>query len=85
MCDLMTVLKVPQSKISRHLSYLRRAKLVETRKEGLWMYYRLAKQNTKIFKAVLGALTCCRSDFKELENDLGEFQKSKSGLVSCCK
>ena len=84
-CDVMKVLKVPQSKISRHLAYLRRAKLVEARKEGLWMYYRSAKQNTKTFKTILDAINCCRSDFKELEQDASEFRKNKSCLVSCCK
>ena len=56
-CDVMKVLKEPQSKISRHLAYLRRARLVLGRKEGLWMYYRLAKPNTKTIRAILGALS----------------------------
>ncbi len=84
-CDLMKVLKEPQSKISRHLAYLRRSGLVEARKEGLWMYYRLAKASTKTFQAIFNALKCCRSDFKELEHDLSEYRKTKSSLVSCCK
>ncbi|MBI4388233.1 MAG: metalloregulator ArsR/SmtB family transcription factor [Candidatus Omnitrophica bacterium] len=83
-CDVMRVLKEPQSKISRHLAYLRRAGLVEARKEGLWMHYRLAKPNTKVFRSIFGALNCCRSDFKELKKDLNEFHKNKNRLVSCC-
>ncbi|OGW85630.1 MAG: hypothetical protein A3C35_01985 [Omnitrophica bacterium RIFCSPHIGHO2_02_FULL_46_11] len=84
-CDVMSVLKEPQSKVSRHLAYLRRAKLVEARKEGLWMYYRLTKPSTKAFRAIFEALNCCRSDVKELKKDLSEFRKNKSSLVSCCK
>ena len=41
--DLVKVLQVPQPTASRHLSYLRRAGLVETRKNGLWVHYRLAR------------------------------------------
>jgi ArsR family transcriptional regulator len=38
-CDLITVLAVPQSVISRHLAYLRKADLVSARREGVWMHY----------------------------------------------
>ena len=84
-CDVMKVLKEPQSKVSRHLAYLRRAKLVEGRKEGLWMYYRLTKPGNQSLQAIFGALNRCRLDFKELKRDLNEFRKSKNRLVSCCK
>ncbi len=84
-CDMMSVLKEPQSKISRHLAYLRRARLVESRKEGLWMYYCLTRERLSTFKAIFEALNCCRSDFSELQRDLTEFRKNKKGLVACCK
>src|SRR5262245_61931313 len=44
-CHIHESLKVPQSKASRHLAYLRRSGLVETRREGLWIYYRMAHQS----------------------------------------
>ena len=84
-CDVMSVLKEPQSKVSRHLAYLRRAGLVEARKEGLWMYYQLTKQNTQIFQAIFKALRYAHSDFEELKKDRTEFRKSKSSLVACCR
>src|SRR5882672_10297790 len=40
-CDIHESLKIPQSKASRHLAYLRRSGLVETRRDGLWIHYRL--------------------------------------------
>ena len=43
-CDLMAVLQLPQSTVSRHLAYLRNAGLVDDRRQGVWMYYRLEKQ-----------------------------------------
>ena len=42
-CDIHESLKISQPKASRHLAYLRRAGLVAARREGLWMYYRLAE------------------------------------------
>src|SRR4026209_488567 len=40
-CDIHESLKIPQSKASRHLAYLRKSGLVETRRDGLWIHYRL--------------------------------------------
>jgi ArsR family transcriptional regulator len=40
-CYFVDVLRQPQPKISRHLAYLRRAGLVEARREGKWMHYRI--------------------------------------------
>ena len=42
-CHLQGVLKTNQPKISRHLAYLRKVGLVETRRDGKWMHYRLKK------------------------------------------
>jgi DNA-binding transcriptional ArsR family regulator len=38
-CDLVEILRLPQPTISRHLSYLRRARLVKVRQERSWNYY----------------------------------------------
>ena len=40
-CHLVDAMQLPQSTISRHLSVLRHAGLVSTRRDGKWMYYRL--------------------------------------------
>jgi ArsR family transcriptional regulator len=40
-CELTHALEESQPKISRHLAQLRRAGLVEDRREGLWIHYRL--------------------------------------------
>lgn len=40
-CELTHALNEAQPKISRHLAYLREAGLVDDRRAGLWIYYRL--------------------------------------------
>jgi ArsR family transcriptional regulator, arsenate/arsenite/antimonite-responsive transcriptional repressor len=40
-CYLVDVLCYPQPKISRHLAYLRRAGIVEARRQGKWMHYKI--------------------------------------------
>src|ERR1700744_2851840 len=42
-CHLQEVLQTNQPKISRHLAYLKRAGLVEGRRDGKWMHYRIKK------------------------------------------
>lgn len=40
-CDVEGVLGISQSKSSRHLRYLLNAGLVDNRREGVWMHYRV--------------------------------------------
>lgn len=40
-CYFVEILGQAQPKISRHLAYLRRAGIVEARREGKWMHYRI--------------------------------------------
>jgi ArsR family transcriptional regulator len=43
-CDLMAVLDLPQSTISRHLAYLKNAGWIKGERRGVWMYYQLTEQ-----------------------------------------
>lgn len=54
-CDIHESLKIPQSKASRHLAYLRRSGLVETRREGLWIHYRLGRPADPVLAAIVEA------------------------------
>ena len=52
-CDLTDTLRVVQPKVSRHLAHLKRARLVEARRDGKWMHYRWAKQGDPLVRHVL--------------------------------
>lgn len=41
-CELMSALDDSQPKISRHLALLRKAGILSDRRQGQWVYYRLA-------------------------------------------
>jgi len=49
-CHLQDVLKTNQPKISRHLAYLRKAGLVEARRDGKWSHYRLKELEADLEK-----------------------------------
>src|ERR1700722_5700634 len=58
-CYLQGVLQTNQPKISRHLAYLKKAGLVEARRDGKWMHYRLKKlerRRSKILSDTLQGL-----------------------------
>ncbi|MGI8638386.1 MAG: ArsR/SmtB family transcription factor [Pyrinomonadaceae bacterium] len=65
-CFFVEVLETNQPKISRHLAYLRRAGIVATRKEGLWMHYRIIEPKTedaaRIWRDVRIYLTMVRTE-----------------------
>jgi ArsR family transcriptional regulator len=84
-CDLVRVIGSPQPKISRHLSYLRKAGLVLSRKDGLWMYYRLTPANGPFHKKLMECLGCCFGDVPELAKDAAKLGKPCCDETPCCK
>jgi len=54
-CHIHAGLGVPQPTASRHLAYLRKSGLVEARRDGSWMHYRLAPISNPVIAAVVKA------------------------------
>jgi ArsR family transcriptional regulator, arsenate/arsenite/antimonite-responsive transcriptional repressor len=52
-CELTDTLRVVQPKVSRHLRHLRRAGLVEARRDGKWIHYRWAQHGDPLVHHVL--------------------------------
>jgi len=42
-CQLIELMRLAPSTVSKHLSILNQAELVDSRKEGRWVYYRLPR------------------------------------------
>jgi ArsR family transcriptional regulator len=55
-CDLMAAFGEPQSKISRHLAYLKQSGLVKNRRVGTWMHYYLNGSMNETARAQLTLL-----------------------------
>ena len=71
-CELTHALVLSQPKISRHLGQMRESELVQTRRAGRWMYYRLKAD----------CLSDCCDTLTEV---LGQYQKSaRQGRPGCC-
>ncbi len=93
-CHIHDTLGVPQPTASRHLAYLRRAGLVEARREGIWMHYRIASDLDPVVCTVLDAATHALShvpstakDRRRLERETGaapEPTPETSPAPACC-
>lgn len=82
-CDLVSVLDVPQPTASRHLAYLRKAGLVLARKEGLWHYYRLSSAQGKFHKKLLECIEATTHELPQLAQDVERLRLG--GRTSCCE
>lgn len=91
-CHIHESLALPQSKVSRHLAYLRRAGIVNARKQGLWVYYRIADHPAPL-DLVLSSVSHClrhvgtvREDCRRLEAKTGCACSLPDGALTaaCC-
>ena len=83
--DIITILRIPQAKASHHLNYLRRAGLVEVRKEGLWCFYRLYPAQSPFHEKLLDCLGQCFADVPGLAADRVRAAKIKASGGCCPK
>jgi len=68
-CDLCEVLGELQPKVSRHLSVLREAGLVEVRSDGKWKFYALAAPPSSLHRTLVRCVGQCLGEFEELADD----------------
>lgn len=68
-CFFVAVLGESQPKISRHLAYLRRAGVVEARREGKWMHYRIVKPADRGAARVLEEVRAWLAADPEMQKD----------------
>lgn len=77
-CFFTEVLGESQPKISRHLAYLRNAGLVESRRDGKWMHYRIIEPENDVAKRVLRETL---NGLKERDDMREDYEKL---YVACC-
>ena len=68
-CDLVELLGVPQSTVSRHLRYLHRAGLVEVTREWKFAHYRLAAPALPVHRTLLGCVRTCFRGIAQLDRE----------------
>jgi len=84
-CDFVGTLGISQSKASRHLRYLWNARLLDDRRSGLWVYYRIAEEldaDRAILVKAIGKVFEGR-DLSELERKHAAWLKRKGKSMAC--
>ncbi len=79
-CHLHEALSLPQPTVSRHLAYLRKHGWVSGRKQGLWVYYKLARAKTSLHRGMLVCLNASLGDLEEMRRDRQRLDK----VFPCC-
>lgn len=75
-CQIVEMLRLATATVSRHMSILQNARLVQNRKEGRWVYYRLSESFPELLRRwLLDSL----SDSPEIEADRVLLEK----VLSC--
>jgi ArsR family transcriptional regulator len=76
-CDLMAALGEPQSKVSRHLTYLKYSGLTSSRRVGVWMHYSLSEPSNGFYRAQLNLLQEQLSSLPQFRKDMQKLKELK--------
>ncbi len=92
-CDIHDTLGIPQPKASRHLAYLRASGLVDARKDGQWVHYKLSNSTDPVVSVIRDAVTHALGHLDAVKKDAARLQKrtgccvpetkAKRGLACC--
>lgn len=82
-CDVETGLDVSQSRASRHMTQLRQAGLVEDRRDGQWVYYRIAEPLTPAAASALAAIRDAMKGDPRSQKDIEATRASRRS--PCCE
>jgi ArsR family transcriptional regulator len=77
-CYFVEVLGESQPKISRHLSYLRRAGIVAARREGKWKHYYLVRPSEPLQSRALDCVLDAIAADRQMQRDRTALQRA------CC-
>ncbi len=71
-CQIVELLGLAQSTVSKHISILHQARLVDSRKEGRWMFYRAVGDDSPVEASEIAAVVS-----RLLANDRGAGEDAK--------
>lgn len=77
-CYFVEILRQSQPKISRHLAYLKKAGIVDARREGKWMHYRISNLDPGTAPVLAAVLARLQAD-RAMQADLARLSKA------CCQ
>ena len=86
-CQIMQMLGLAPSTVSKHLDILHQAGLIESRKNGRWVYYRLNDNPSPCAKNAIDWLAASLDKDKQIANDSREIKavRKMNKEELCCR
>ena len=81
-CDIIAVLQLPQSTVSRHLAHLKNAGWLRDRREVVWIHYSVSPDLSPPQKLLSATLRTILADNESARNDRERL--AKFGRMNCC-
>jgi len=81
-CDVVAVLQLPQSTVSRHLSHLKNAGWLSDRRAGVWIHYSLAADLSPLHRSFISTLRTILATNEVAGKDREGL--AKLGRSNCC-
>ena len=78
-CDLVAVLQLPQSTVSRQLSLLKNAGWLKDRREGVWIYYSVNRSLAPIQQFIIPVLRNFLPATESARDDLARLKSLGAG------
>lgn len=75
-CDLVSVLAMPQGSISRHLSYLKKSGLVESHTRGTWRVYQINTELDDSYQTIINQTLLVLTHDLQVQQDISTFNPS---------
>jgi ArsR family transcriptional regulator len=87
-CQIIDLLELAPSTVSKHMSILKQAGLVDSRKDSRWVYYRLAEDTNSeqsIRKVINLSISLLEQDEQTIADDAKMAEITSVGLDNLCK
>jgi ArsR family transcriptional regulator len=84
-CHIEAVLRMPQSRVSRHLTVLRHAGLVSYRREGTWIHYSLPEPKNDLEARLQDCLRTCLQEAPQVQADVRRIAGCPPFATKCCE
>jgi ArsR family transcriptional regulator, arsenate/arsenite/antimonite-responsive transcriptional repressor len=75
-CHIHDTLRLPQPTASRHLAYLRKSGLVDVRRDGVWMHYRVSGSLDPVVQNVVNAAVTALLESPTTSQDRRQFERT---------
>ena len=83
-CELAEALAAPAFRVSRHLAIMKDRGLVEARRQGTWMHYRLAKPRGKLEECLQECFRDCLAEHPSVMADRQRLRAYRDHAQACC-